>query len=174
MRHWQQDKERTDRFLPAIKRILGEYLIDEAPLEEDRERNADLIVLRLNAVRIAVRLRDKKYFNDYCEQFTVRASRPSEQKTELDKIQEGWGDYFLYGFADLGNITETELYRWTLGSLDALRSHIKNCAEQRQLPYRHRKNNFDKSSDFVVFHYEDVPNYLVAYGEQEEIPCKDN
>jgi hypothetical protein len=97
---WQADKRWSDKFLRDIKRILGEHLIGEPPMEEDAERNTDLIVLRMDAVRIGCRVRKHKYRDSYQDEFTIRAGRPSGVKTELAKIIEGWGDYFFYGFSN--------------------------------------------------------------------------
>ena len=69
---WQDDKRWSDRFLPEIKQILGLYLIDEPPIEEDMQRNTDLTVLRLNAVRVACRIRKYEYFLNYGDEITIR------------------------------------------------------------------------------------------------------
>ena len=100
MRAWQLDKRWADRFLPEIKRILGEHLIGEPPEEEDQEHNTDLMVLKMDAVRVACRVRRNQYIDRYGDEFTIRAGRPNGSKTELTKIVEGWGDYFFYGFSD--------------------------------------------------------------------------
>ena len=60
--------------------------------KEDAERNTDLIVLKLDAVRIACRVRNHEYITRYGDEFTIRAERPSGVKTELAKIIDGWGD----------------------------------------------------------------------------------
>ena len=52
MSNWKNDKRWSDRFLPEIKGIIGTHLITEPPYEEDAERNTDLMVLRLDAIRI--------------------------------------------------------------------------------------------------------------------------
>ena len=52
MNNWKTDKRWSDRFLPEIKGIIGAHLITEPPFEEDAERNTDLMVLRLDAIRI--------------------------------------------------------------------------------------------------------------------------
>ncbi|MDR1574143.1 MAG: hypothetical protein LBS24_07525, partial [Clostridiales Family XIII bacterium] len=122
MTDWREDKRWSDKFLPQIKRILGECLITEPPIEEDIERNTDLIVLRLDSVRIACRVRKHKYLARYGNEFTVRAGRPSGAKTELTKIIEGFGDYFFYGFADEN---ETELAKWLIGDLRAFRIYFQ-------------------------------------------------
>jgi hypothetical protein len=104
-------------FLPELKRIAGEHLIGEAPEEDDRERATDLIVLRLDAVRIACRVRRHEYVG-YADEFTLRSGRPSGKKTELRKIVAGWGDYLLYGFAAAD---ECRLAQWCLGDLSVFR-----------------------------------------------------
>lgn len=158
MKEWQKDKRWSDRFLPQIKRILGEHLIGEPPMEEDAERNTDLIVLRLNAVRIGCRVRKFEYLAKYGDEFTIRAGRPSGAKTELTKIIEGWGDYFFYGFSDK---EERTLVKWILGDLKALRLFIN-----RQLFSGNKQwigqNNHDNSSSFVCFKYSTISGFLVA------------
>ena len=62
MANWENDKRWSDKFLPEIKMILGLHLIGEPPIEEDCERNTDLIVLKMEPVRIACRIRKYKYF----------------------------------------------------------------------------------------------------------------
>src|SRR5215831_10674635 len=98
---WQFDHGRASVFLPHMRSIVGEALIGPAPKEEDQKHNTDLIVLRLEAVRIACRVRDWRYLERYADEFTIRQSRPSGVDSELGKIMFGWGDYILYGFGDL-------------------------------------------------------------------------
>lgn len=154
------DKRWADRFLPQIKRILGEYLIGEAPFQEDAQRNTDLIVLRLDPVRIACRIRRNEYLS-YQDEFTIRSGRPSGQKTELSKVIEGWGDYFFYGFSDAA---ETSLVRWTLADLRVfrLRFAMSLQANAGAVPGKEKPNQ-DGSSVFRVFKWRDFPdNFIVA------------
>jgi hypothetical protein len=162
--NWQADKAKTDRLLPAVKRILGEYLIAAAPFEEDAERNTDLIVLRLEAVRIGVRIRSAAYWENpnYRQQFTIRAGRPGGVKTELTKIIEGWGDYFFYGFA---NTDYSGLLAYMLGDLNVFR--LWYSTQLAHLPPGKtpgvRIPNHDGSSDFCVFDVQQLPsNFLIA------------
>ncbi len=115
---WEKDKRWSDIFLLEIKQILGSQLIGEPPVEEDQKRNTDLIVLKMDSVRIACRVRRFKYHNRYSDEITIRAGRPSGIKTELTKIIEGWGDYFFYGFAD---DSEEKLVAWRLCDLKVFR-----------------------------------------------------
>jgi len=165
MKTCQDNKRWSDRFLPEIKRILGEHLIAESPVEEDLERNTDLIVLKLDAVRIASRVRRFRYCELYGHEFTIRSGLPSGNKTELTKIIEGWGDYLFYGFA---NDTETKIVHWVLGDLKVLRLHIHQCLTDRKIPWVAQKNNFDGLSSFVSFRYSDLPaDFLIAHSQDD-------
>jgi len=114
----QTDFDWQRQFMPEIKRILGECLITEAPPEEDMRRNTDFIVLKLDSVRVACRIRRNKHLARYGHQFTIRASRPSGIETELQKVIRGWGDYLFYGFADADDL---RLAKWILGDLAEFR-----------------------------------------------------
>ena len=153
---WEQDKRWSDRFLPEIKQILGLHLIGEPPQEEDAERNTDLIVLRMEAVRIGCRVRKNQYVAKYGDEFTIRSGRPSGAKTELSKILEGYGDYLLYGFS---NEEESHLSLWTLADLRVFRLEYNRQLYRlpaHSAPGRERSNG-DSSSKFCVFRWADFP-----------------
>jgi hypothetical protein len=103
-------------YLPRVKQILAQYFVVEAPFEEDARRNTDLIVLKLDAIRVACRIRKNRYVTEYPDQFTIRVSG---SKSELTKILEGWGDYAFYGFA--AGDDSNELAAWVLGDLKVFR-----------------------------------------------------
>lgn len=156
---WRQSKRWSDQFIPAIKRVLGEHLIGEPPQEEDAERNTDLIVLRLEAIRIACRIRRANFLQEYPNEFTIRSSVPSGYKTEITKIIEGWGRYFFYGFAMESG---SELAAWALCDLHVFRLwHQRYIAgHQGVSPGIERENGdgtkfrayqiFDLPTDFVI------------------------
>jgi len=157
---WKENKRWSDKFLPLIKRILGEILIGEPPVMDDQERNTDLMVLKLDAVRIACRIRKHEYLEKYGDQFTIRATLPSGTKTELTKIIEGWGDYFFYGFS---NEDETRLERWILGDLKAFRIwFVRGIKNNKGICPGISLNNNDNSSRFLAFEYKDIPNFVIA------------
>lgn len=170
--NWENDKRWSDRFLPEIKGILGLHLIGEPPLEEDAQHNTDLIVLRMEAVRIGCRVRRFNAYNhpDYRDEFTIREGRPSGAKTEMTKIIEGWGDYFFYGFAD---DAEANLEKWTLADLRVFRvafmRHI--VMNDGDLPGQ-RMSNHDNSSWFRAFRWEDLPADLVVatFDRNDDVP----
>ena len=160
---WKSDKRWSDHFLPEIKRILGEHLLSEPPVEEDAERNTDLMVLRLDAIRIGCRVRKYGYLKEYGHQFTLRYGRPSHVKTELTKIIEGWGDYFFYGFSDEN---EKTLAQWFLGDLKCFRIYFNRYITENKgnLPGE-RNMNRDNSSSFIAFNYAHIPGFVIASSE---------
>lgn len=91
----------SDKMIPYLKQIIGGYLLDIASEEDDMKKNTDLIVLNVGNKRIACRVRRNEYWKkqEYRQQFTIRSVN-NGYKTELEKVMEGWGDYFFYGFAN--------------------------------------------------------------------------
>lgn len=157
---WRTDKRWSDRFLNEIKREIAVHLISEPPMEEDAERNTDLMVLKLDSVRIGCRVRKNRYLSQYGKEFTIRAGRPSGMKTELTKIIEGWGDYLFYGFS---NKEETRLEQWILGDLKAFRVYLFREMASGRTSWK-QKDNVDNSSSFVCFEYSRIPNFVIAGG----------
>lgn len=157
--------------LPEVKRACAAHLICEAPPEEDMKHNTDLIVLKMDTVRIAVRLRRHHYLNqrNYRNEFTIRARRPrSGADTELTKVVSGWGDYTFYGFA---NGDGSSLAAWVLGDLRVFRlwfnRHI--AANGGQVPGQ-SKINPDGSSDFYAYTIDELPpQFVVARMQQPNI-----
>ncbi len=163
---WQRDKKWSDQFLPVIKRILGELLIGEPWQEEDTFHNTDLMVLKMEAVRIACRIRRPNYYPFYKNEFTIRAERPQGTKTELAKILEGWGDYFFYGFAAE---QPGGLAHWEMGSLPIFRLwFLRYITQHKGICPGQWIENRDHSSAFRVFQWTDLPaNFRIAFGENK-------
>lgn len=155
---YKYDKEWSDKFLPEIKGILGMHLIGEPPVEEDQKRNTDLIVLKMDAVRIACRVRDPKYIK-YKADFTIRYSRPSGAKTELAKVIEGWGDYIFYGHGD----DEHKLVAWGLGDLKVFRLwYVYYLVKHGGVKPGVLRDNRDKSSTFYAYRWDSLPNNFIV------------
>lgn len=160
---WEHDKRWSDKFLPEIKSALGRLFIGAAPVEEDQERNTDLIVLKLEAVRVACRIRKHKYLAGYGRDFTIRAGRPTGTKTELTKIIEGWGQYLFYGFADED---EEGLAAWRVADLSALRIGLNRrlYAEGPAWQDSRTRKNVDGSSTFLAIPWDEFDGVLYASG----------
>lgn len=162
MSDWRKDKQWSDGLLSEIKAILGVHLIGEPPVEEDAERNTDLMVLRMDAVRIGCRVRRHQYLSRYGGEFTIRAGRPSGVKTEMTKIIEGWGDYFFYGFSDE---TGRRLAAWTLADLRVFRRSytLMLLRSAPGVAPGIGKMNADGSSSFAAFRWDEFPSdFIVA------------
>ena len=158
---WKQDKKWSDIFLPEIKMYLGLHLLSEPPIEEDTERNSDLMVLKLNNIRIGCRIRKYVFFKNYKNEFTIRAGRPSGTKTEITKIIEGWGTHFFYGFS---NEEENKLHAWFIGDLNVFRLwFMRQIVSNKGVWPGTKKNNHDGSSYFLCFNKYELPkNFILA------------
>lgn len=94
-----KDRLTEQQSAPAVKHLLTQLFpsktIRQSTLEEDRNTGADWFAGNL---KIAVRTRDASY-SPYFGDFTIRESRPSGFKTELEKIHDNeWADFYFYGF----------------------------------------------------------------------------
>lgn len=151
------DYEWGRRHLPAIRRVLGEHLIAEAPFTEDARRATDLIVMRLEAVRIAVRMRRAAPPNypRYVGEFTLRSRRSTGADTELRKVIGGWGDYLFYGWGD------SVLREWVLLDLAEFRlwRAVRSAADKTE-PGVERANG--DGTFFRAYRLDDIPAAAVV------------
>lgn len=114
-----EDWSWADGYLPEVQRILTLsalklLTVEIATTQEDLNKATDLVLRVSGSKAIAVRLRRVDYaYRD----LTIRASRTSGATTELSKIRQGHGDYYLYGWTKGLTITE-----WMLVDLAALRA----------------------------------------------------
>ena len=158
----QRDYDFGRQFLVHLRHIASE-LIREAPIHEDVAHATDLIVLNLEGVRIACRVRHHRYFLDprYREQFTIRCHRDNGAKTELAKVLEGWGDYIIYGFADEDEADT--LVRWLLGDLSVFRGwfhHELARLPVGQIPGQRCRNG--DGTEFIALSVSDLPSEFVV------------
>jgi len=173
MKPFEKDFDWQRQFIPQIKQILANYLIEEAPFEEDTRRNTDLLVLEAKTLRIACRVRHHKYVLDarYRDEFTIRASRPSGVETELHKVLRGWGDRVFYAFADED---ESALCAWLLGDLDEFRLwHNRALAllPPGRMPGT-EVPNADRSSKGRAYRVGDLPDAFVVARRRFEAPVR--
>jgi hypothetical protein len=120
-RTYDEDRETADRFMPAIKRILAPHFgkLVESSDHADCKEATDLIAE--NGDRIGCRVRAMSFYPRFGHQFCIRQKRGSGARTELEKIEAGWGDWFFYGFHD----GVSEVRKWTLLDLEAFRWHVR-------------------------------------------------
>lgn len=166
---YQSDRQWSDQFIPQIKRIVGPYLLEPAPLEVDTKQAADLIILRARDMTIAARVRRHGYADNYPYEFTLRSRRDSGSKTEMSKITDGWGDWMFYGHEEHPN--NGKLGRWFLVDLHAWRAHfIREGQRTRKSIVHGEKSNGDGTSFcwFDLTSFQSYPPILIA--ASHEVP----
>jgi hypothetical protein len=119
--NYYRQREWSDVFIPQIKAILGQQLIQTAPFHEDTKRNTDLIMVSSGCVRIACRVRKHDGLaKGYGNQITIRTQTRHKKESEFDKILAGWGDLMFYAFE---NEAGDGFAQWVIVSLDYFRQH---------------------------------------------------
>jgi len=141
MPEYKKDISLEMKFSKTIKGILGNYFFIKDDIH-DHQNGTDFCIFMLfpKRIRVATRLRRFKHFKNYGDQFTIRWSRPSGEPTEIDKINWGLVDYFLYGFVDQ---KEEKIIKYFLGDLAVFRNEKPNPFEIR--------NNFPFDSQLGCF-----------------------
>lgn len=164
---YERDRAWSDRFIPAMKQIIGPHLLEPAPNEWDIGKATDLVVLQARNMCIAARVRRTGYANRYPYEFTIRSRRDTGARTELEKIVDGWGDWLFYGHADA---LERGFDRWWLVDLRSLRAALIrdkgdiDCEE---------KPNFD-GTHFVAFDLRSFPSRPpILVSSSHPLPAKE-
>jgi hypothetical protein len=153
MSAYDSDRAFSDRYIPAIRRIVGPLLLTPAPFDLDTREATDLLVFTARDMRIAARIRRaNKYMDRYGYEFTLRAKRDSGATTELSKVVDGWGDWLFYGF---GDPSSGEVLNWWLVDLHAFRAAlIRHTANGSILRYGSKDNG-----DGTYFKWFDVRSF---------------
>lgn len=121
----------SDAYLPAFKEILKMNSMNFLTLKvssyaKDTQEATDMVV-EIEGGDVALRVRDANIaFRD----LTIRSRSKNGGKTELAKLKEGFGDWYLYGWGSQRRIDEyilVDLERVRkFGILDVERKHIPN------------------------------------------------
>lgn len=155
---YEKDRTWSDKYLPYVKKIVGQYLLEPSSMDEDCKHATDLIVLKARDMRIACRIRRPGYGNIYPHEFTIRSARDSGAETELSKIINGFGDWLFYGHAKKEGI---EVDPWFIINLHSFRAQLINNPD---IITYFEKSNGD-GTHFVAFDirsFEDKPEILIA------------
>lgn len=126
------DRSFSDRYISQAFDILrslpaGLFVnFEEASFEADVKEATDVIAIANGKYRIPMRFR--RPYKTYRD-LTMRSSRPTGIKTELQKIKEGFGDYYFYGWTKGDTIIE-----WMLVDLDKLRASGLLEKPRREIP----------------------------------------
>lgn len=161
---YESDRQWSDRFIPAMRNIIGPHLLEPSSFEVDTKQASDLVVLRARDHMIACRVRRAGYADSYPFEFTVRWMRDSGAKTELDKLIDGWGDWMFYAHA---NASQIAFDRWWLIDLHSWRSAL--IRDKGSIVY-HKKSNGD-GTYFLSFDLRSFPaNPPILIGSSHPLP----
>jgi hypothetical protein len=149
---YSDDREWSDRFIPAIRQIVGPHLLLPAPMELDRKEATDLIVFTARDMRIAARVRRPVWRQHHEREFTMRSRVKSGADTELHKIIEGWGDWMFYGFAKTEE--PPSIFPWFIVDLNAFRRHY---SERSENGLRFESKSTQDSKEFLAFDIDSFP-----------------
>lgn len=133
MSTFQENKIFADQFLDQQLAILDQnihlldfnkckksYKFSQPTPKDDMLHETDMNIYVYQRLKIALRVRaiESMRFHD----ISIRSKTPYGSRTEIHKIQDGEGDYYLYCWApDKVNITE-----WILFDLDLFRQEMPN------------------------------------------------
>lgn len=147
-RDWEWANRHLIDIINIIKQNSGHIIsVRVAPLGQDMECATDLIVKAVGG-DVCVRIRRPTEHRD----FTVRAERLSGAKTELGKIREGFGDWYLYAWTDM----HEKLIDWIFIDLDCVRR--KDLLDQGR-PLIPNPGHYTK---FIAISLEELGDCVVA------------
>lgn len=106
-----------ERFMPQVEKHIRKHIKDLVTFRignvtEDSKQATDLVVT-LEGRSISVRLRRA---NNPYRDMTIRSHIPTGNKTELQKLQDGWGDIYFYGW-----VADNQIVNYMLVDLNKLR-----------------------------------------------------
>lgn len=97
--------------MPQVKELLRKHAshiirVETATEEQDTKQATDL-VLRVDSGMIGVRVRRLETMkDDTWRDLTIRTRSSGGGRTEVDKLTEGWGDWYFYGWTRGKRIAE--------------------------------------------------------------------
>lgn len=160
------DRRWSDRFIPAIKQIVGPRLMDVTPDAIDCTQAADLMVFTARDMRVAARVRRNGFAERYPYEFTVRARRESGAETELSKIIKGWGDWMFYAHASAEG---HHFDRWWLIDLHAFRAAL--IVASKDIAFSKKANG--DGTYFVAYDLRSFPaEYPILISGSHDLPAR--
>lgn len=150
----------SDQFIPEIKRILGETFIIESSAFKDKNEATDLIVMELEKKCFACRVRRHWVYEvpRWKNQFTMRDKLPKYKKSEFEKILEGFGDVYFYGFSNRRD-DGTGFVKYIIFDLNIFRKYIKFLKNRKHECWG-KELNKDNSPDFWWFNEDCFPDEM--------------
>lgn len=116
---FEQDFEWQMKFYPYVQQVLvlnSMNLIDIAIADEQKDmKQATDFIVNIKGGTVAVRIR-RNVGNEYRD-LTIRSRRPNGRETELQKLQSGFADYYLYLWTK-----DDDVIDWWLVDINKIRS----------------------------------------------------
>jgi hypothetical protein len=118
-------RKQENQFAPFIQKVIKDNLnllpddffnIKQSTDEEDTKLSFDLYFK--GDIQVSVRLRNYKY--NY-KDITIRSRSKLGRSTEIDKLSNGLGQIYFYGWLD---ISEEQITRWILIDIDKIRDKL--------------------------------------------------
>lgn len=136
---YRKNRKWADQFNEQVTAILRDnsmYIVQIEIAEDfdDRKYATDMHI-KVHGGDVAVRLRRPKYFDSDYRDLTIRSRLSNGYRTELDKIKDGFCDWYLVGWID----HQYEIGEWILVDLDELRRH-KLWEGKREIPNQPDRN----------------------------------
>ena len=153
---WQDDKAWADKNVRQARTIVGYYATQVACDVLDIEQATDLITERKQVAWRMRRRRNRDNFADFGNTITVRSKRPSGVPTELDKIREGFGDWFLLCYP---HSNDEGIEHWGVFNLDVFREVDRDWG---WIKNRRDIWNYDGSSAFRSYPITKMPDAFIV------------
>lgn len=168
---YHASREWSDLFINRVKQIVGPRMMREADFEIDTRQATDLMVMAAKDIRVACRVRGHYYAERYPFDFTLRSKGPGD-RTELQKVIDGWADWMFYGFT---NKEQNDLPRWYIIDYSVFRADL---IRRRQNIKHTTRLNPDGVTGLTAFDVRSFsPNILVdsshavPFFDKESTPC---
>ena len=169
--NYNQNRSWSDEFMPSVKSILGQVIIEASSFKQDTEEAFDLITLP-STKKIACRVRDYDKYSQYMDEFTVRSRSRYGKKTEIHKIAEGFGDWMFYGFGK-----NKKVLKYSVIDLDIFRENLDSIAPLNKKNWDGTEfsafklglfpsNIIIKSNIDIQFGLEEISDYLKPFPQQ--------
>jgi hypothetical protein len=167
MKDWLKDKSWADMHISEIRNVIRKVAgkivsIEIASSQEDTKNATDYNIL-VEFGSIGCRIRRPGVWPQYHD-ITIRKSRRSGARTELDKIKDGNPKWYLYGW----DSSDKSLHAWVFFDVDILRS-------SGLLDGNNVISNRDGGSNFLAINVRELAGIkcLIGYNKPVESYIKD-
>jgi hypothetical protein len=151
---FRQNWDFSEKYMPTIKRILSKHALRFISVEiaDEQEDMTQAFDLKISTQRGRVAVRIRRASSKYRD-LTIRAYNKG-YKTEIHKLRDGFGDWYLYAWEGEGN----KIAEYALIDINKAR-HLFN--DDREL----RLNKDGGATGFYAYSFEELITCgaLIAY-----------